>query len=397
MTLLTLLVSILLSGIDFESTWARPSLQWSAQQPGFSFRQRAEEILRRSANVLLQNEEPATPVDRTDVETTGAPSEQSPSQADDTISSQAGTQRGMLMTNSSDILPIILPTFEGLPISNTWYTDMAPGVRVLGDAPDPITMGQVNMQRWLSLMHLAADPRLLDNNQSAAVLAFANIPGEKWQQYFNCGGRDPDCESLVTALNNQPGYGSRVIPSWKGTNIQEWDGSHRAFVEQYGQFLISQASALPQEMYVAAEAHLSPYSAEQGGLPIDSFYFLGDHQRGAEQIQNLTLARNYSAAVPDTLADTLLCSPSECEDILEAIPDRQLIEQKAQCVRCVARYPVYVVVKVRVDSVLGSQSRAIISPGNAEAGEPRSTAEIVGAIEVYADKELGKRLHQFAE
>lgn len=395
MHLLFLLVSVLFSGLDFSSASTRPSLQWQAQQPGFNLRQRAEEILRRSASVLLQNDEPAA-VEATDVDTARAQPEPAPGQAADVINSQPRTQRGMQVTPSSDILPIVLPTFEGLPISNTWYTDTAPGVRVLGAAPDPTTMGQVNMQRWFLLMHLAADRSLLDSNQSAAVLAIANLPGAKWQEYFNCGGRDPDCESLVKALNNQPGYG-RTVPSWKGANAAEWDRSHRAFVEKYGQFLISQASALPQEMYVVTDAHLGPYSAEQGGLPIDSFYFLGDHQRGVEQVQNLTLARNYSAAVPDTLANTLLCSPSECEDILAAIPDRQLIEQKAQCVRCVARYPVYLVVKVRVDSVVGSQNRAIISPGNAEAAEPRSTASIIGGIDVYADKELSKRLHRFDE
>lgn len=156
--------------------------------------------------------------------------------------------------------------------------------------------------------------------------------------------------------------------------------------------MISQASPLPQDIYVLTNATLKPYSAEKGGLPINSSGFLDGARRADDPKRKLKLASNYAATVPNRLPEVLKCNPSQCEEILDAIPGRQEILKERAVTQA---YPVYLLVKARITSVQGSQNMIGIAPGYVSAGEPRSEASITDDIAVYADKDLSRKIHQF--
>jgi hypothetical protein len=319
-----------------------------------------------------------------------------------TISNAMGSPQDMQVTTSSEILPIILPTYQGLPISNTSYTT----TRVAID--DPHVLGQINMQRWFVLMHLAKDPKLLDHERSATVVAAANLPGAKWSEYLFCGAHDINCERIVKALKNRPGFVGSKGPHFKSKieslllkpgsfNTEEGDRSRKAFVDRYGKLLISQAPALPQDMYVVRRGGLGAYSPGKGGLPIRSAGFLDGAKRSSDPERRLPLVLNYSAVVQNRLPETLKCSPSQCEEILNAIPDRQKILKQTPKHRP-ADYPVYLLVKVRVSNVQSDQNQLFIAPGYVTAGaDPKSEAAIIGDIAVFADPELTRNIYNFKD
>lgn len=320
-----------------------------------------------------------------------------------TISNAMGSPQDMQVTTSSEILPIILPTYQGLPISNTWYTT----TRVAID--DPHVLGQINMQRWFVLMHLAKNPKLLDDERSATVVAAANLPGAKWSEYLNCGAHDINCERIVKALKNRPGLVGRRGPYFKSKmeslslkpgsfNTEQGDRSRKAFVDRYGKLLISQAPALPQDMYVVRNGELGAYSPGKSGLSIRSAGFLDGAKRSSDPERRLPLVLNYSAVVQNRLPETLKCSPSQCEEILNAIPDRQKILKQAPKNHPVY-YPVYLLVKVRVSDVQSDQeNKLFITPRYVTAGAfPKSKATITGDIAVFADPKLTRNIYNLKD
>ena len=355
-------------------------LFWKVGFPSLNdLKQRAQETLKKSADDLLNKTQ------TNDSSSTGT-SENSTTAGQSSGADNAAINRpGKLVTTSPEIIPIVLPMYQGLPISNTWYSTTGVAIE------DPVTMGQINIQRWLVLMQLASESKLLDNNRSAMMTAAANLPGEKWPEYFNCGSRLPPCEADVKAINGQPAFG-RAVPTWKGTNAAEWDAAHKAFADRYGKLLVGQAAALPQDMYMVTNAILKPYSAAKGGLPISSSGFLDGVARADDPQRRLKLAANFAAAVPNRLPQALQCAPSQCEAILDAIPGRQEMLKKKAISQA---YPVYLLVKTRVKSIQGSQNLVVVETGYVSAGQPNSEATIVDDIAVYADKALSKRIYQF--
>ena len=335
-------------------------VHWKAGLPSLEdFKRRATEAVRKSADDLLKESKPSDEADKNPSPTT---------------SSEPAPSSSRPVTTSADILPITLPLYQGLPISHVWH-------RLQTNSVDPMNIRQTNMLRWLMLMHVAKQPKLLENNRDAAIVAAANLPSAQWPEYLFCGYTASHCDSLVKSLNNQPvlGHGSTTtLKAWKGKNHEEQDRSHRAFVERYGKLLAGQSSALPQDIYVVAEASLDPILANTGGIPIRSPSFLQPASRVGDPRHRLPLAGNYSATVPNRLPETLQCSASRCTEILDAT--------RIQAKSGINSYPVYLLTKVKLNSVQGSN----INPSS-----PESQATILGDIEVYADKGLTKKLHQF--
>ena len=298
--LIQLMSLYLPSNLSFPPEPLSNPVSWKAGLPSLNdMKRRAEQAIRKSADELLKDTEPT---DGTNNDTSG----ESTTAKAETTGNEGRERQGKLVTTSPEIIPIILPTHQGLPISNTWYSTTGVANN------DPVSMGQVDMSRWFVLMDLARNPKLLENNRSAMVVAAANLPSAKWPEYFNCGSRLPPCESEVKALNNQPAVG-RMVPSWKGKSTAEWDAAHKAYVDRYGKLLVGQAATLPQDIYVVTRASLKPYSAEKGGLPISSSGFLDGARRADDPQRRLKVVNNYTAAVPDRLAEALQCSPSQCE------------------------------------------------------------------------------------
>lgn len=198
-------------------------LYWKVGMPSLEdLKRRATEAVRKSADDLMKEPRPtdetATPSKPVPV---AAPPAALPGKAmcPECVERANTSGQGKLVTSSREIIPIVLPTYQGLPISNTWYSTTGVAIN------DPVAMGQVNIQRWLVLMHLAKEPQLLENNRSAMMVAAANLPGEKWPEFFNCGSRLPPCESQVKALNNQPAFGRAVPPGKAG--MQRNGKSHK--------------------------------------------------------------------------------------------------------------------------------------------------------------------------
>lgn len=285
-------------------------------------------------------------------------------------------QPGKLVTTSTEILPIVLPLHKGLPLSriNSWSGSGRPKPYT----EDPIVLDQINMQRWFALMHLAKYPKALEDKGSALSMAAANLPGAKWDEYLRC---DPvtNCDRQVQALGGLPGLRNMVV--WQGKDAAGWERSQKAFADRYGPLLISQATALPQEIYVATTGSLHHHSPAKGGLPLSRGGFLDAAGARDGPKGRLKLAGGYSATVDGRLPEVVKCSPSQCKAILDQVKSTK---------SAYVEYPVYLLVKVKVSSVQASSIG--IGPDLDGVGQPNSRATLLGDLEVYADKALRKKL-----
>ncbi len=281
-----------------------------------------------------------------------------------------------LFAASPDLTPPELPMYQGLPLLDVAVR----GARAA-------TQEEIDIGRWFALQHLADDPSLLENADTALMYAAAFVPPGEWHHYMDgCRNTLNSCTPDIVGSWQPPYLLGRNGPGrWLGGNYDDYALSHAAFVRDYGTALVQLAVELPQDMWVLTDARLSP---GQDALGLRSPEFLTSINGTDDVRRRLPLWIYYSAPVENRLPETLTCAPRSCIEILEGHSDHANISAGRPATQ---QYPVFLLAKVRVNKI---NTRGIMRIGSTgySLGSHDSAAELIGDFELFYDRELTRKV-----